>query len=697
MLTRRGLLIFGASALAARGDTIRYREYSRCLPDYLSGLAQDAYERRNQALERLTTAEGIRSRQRWVRETFWRLAGGMPERTPLEPRTTGSFAREGYRVEKLVYQSRPGLHIPANLYIPSAGKGPYPGVLFQMGHSTNGKAAEPYQKCCQGLARLGYLVLAFDPMGQGERTYYPKPGGVTTRLDGADSEHTLPGRQMLLTGDTATRMQVWDAVRSLDLLAAHPMVDPSRLASTGQSGGGTLTMLLMAVDDRLATAAVSCGNTENFACADFNPPGSTDDAEQDLIASGPVAFDRWDLLYPLAPKPLLVLASARDYFGTYSPRYLASGREEFDKLAKVYTTLGARDRLAWDETPAPHALSYFLRTRIYAWFERWLHGRDVSEIKEPAVSPERDETLWVGKSGNVVRDFGSKTPLALTVERAATLQGGSGDAEMLRRLLAISPPGNAVVAELKRIPSEACDMVAIEVQTAAKVWAPAYVFLPHKQDAAKPLLLIADPRGRSARWGEGGLYHRLAAAGCPGCAVDVRGIGDLAPEASRGALHYAIGHSSDEAYAWASLILGAPLIGQRVTDLIACVHALSSFEATRNRRIVLAAEGSLAVPGLFAAALEPGVQAAYLGGCLLSYRSLLEVEQYRQPTANFVPDVLAHTDLPAIAGLASPRRITLAGTVDGAGNRVDIARVRALYPANVDVAPAPDLAILTSS
>ena len=677
--------MFGASALVSRGDTVRYRDYSRVLPDYLAAIARDAYERRNQALAQLTTADAIRARQRWVRDTFWQLIGGMPERSPLDQRTTGSFQRDGYRVEKIVYQSRPGLYIPANLYLPTTGKAPHPGVLFQMGHSVNGKAAEPYQKCCQGLARLGYVVLAFDPMGQGER--------IATHLRSADGEHTLAGRQMLLVGDTATRMQTWDAVRSLDVLAAHPMVDPARLASTGQSGGGTLTMLLMAVDDRLAAAAVSCGNTENFACADFDPPGSTDDAEQDLIASAPVAFDRWDLLYPLAPKPLLVLASARDFFGTYSPRYLASGREEFDKLAKVYETLGARDRIAWDETPAPHALAYFLRTRIYAWFERWLHGRTVAEIKEPAVAPERDETLWVGQTGSVVRDFGSKTPFELTREVTGRIHGDFVPASV-PRLLALEPVHSSAVTELKRIPSEGCDIAAIEVETSPKVWAPAYVFLPHKQHPKKALLLIADPHGRSARWAEGGLYHRLAAQGCPVCAVDVRGIGDLAPEASRGAQGYAIGHATDEAYAWASLILGRPLIGQRVTDLAAYARALSSYMP--DRRIVLAAEGALAVPALFATALEPRIHAAYLGGCLLSYRSILEMEDYRHPTADFVPGILPLTDLPRVAEMAAPRRITLAGTVDGAGRRVAIEAVRALYPANVDVAPAADLAILTS-
>ena len=276
---------------ALQAAPVGYRNYSACLPDFLRELAQRAYLTRNREMAKLTTPAAIEARQQWIRQTFWKLAGGMPEPTPLNARVAGTFEREGYRVEKVLYESVPQFHIPANLYIPTTSKPPYPGVLFQMGHSGNGKAYDSYQRCCQGLARLGYLVLAFDPMGQGERIYYPNASLSATRLRSADEEHTLPGKQMMLLGNTSSRLQVWDAIRSLDYLAAHPMVDPKRLASTGQSGGATLTMLLAAVDDRLAAAAVSMGNTENFACANFNPPGSPDDAEQNLLGSGPLGID----------------------------------------------------------------------------------------------------------------------------------------------------------------------------------------------------------------------------------------------------------------------------------------------------------------------------------------------------------------------------------------------------------------------
>src|SRR5205823_4951349 len=120
-----------------------------CLPDYVTALAAEAYRRRN---ERIASTP-VREYQAWARRTFLQLAGPLPERTPLHLRTTGTVDRAAYRIEKLVYESRPGLFVTANLYIPRTGSAPYPGVLFQMGHASDGKASALYQRCCQGLAQ----------------------------------------------------------------------------------------------------------------------------------------------------------------------------------------------------------------------------------------------------------------------------------------------------------------------------------------------------------------------------------------------------------------------------------------------------------------------------------------------------------------------------------------------------------------
>src|SRR5690348_10198347 len=123
-----------------------FHPYSRCLPDYLRSLARQAVEKRNAELAKLVSPAAIDARRTWVRETLWKLIGGMPERTPLNARTRGSLEREAYKVDKVIYESRPGLFVSANLYIPKRSSGPFPGVLFQSGHYNEGKAAADYQR-----------------------------------------------------------------------------------------------------------------------------------------------------------------------------------------------------------------------------------------------------------------------------------------------------------------------------------------------------------------------------------------------------------------------------------------------------------------------------------------------------------------------------------------------------------------------
>jgi dienelactone hydrolase len=631
----------GVEATGTNPPDTYYRDYSRCVPDYLGDLARQAYEKRNRELQLLANVDAIQKRQVWARNTFWNLVGGEPQRTPLNARVAGKFERARYQLQKVVYESRPGVVVSANLYIPQTHHPPYPGVLFQMGHSPLGKAYEPYQRCCQGLAQLGYLVLAFDPIGQGERIGYPDPSGTGTRLGSATAEHSLPGKQMVLLGDTASRHQVWDAIRSLDYLAAHPLVDPERLASTGQSGGGTLTMLLSCADARLSVAAVSSGNTEDFACAHFDSPGSTDDAEQDFINSGPVGFDRWDLLYPFAPKPLLILVSEHDFFGTYSPRYLDDGRSEFKKLANVYKVLGHSDRLSWQSTPLPHGLTYDLRVKIYNWFERWLKNSEKRIEQEPPTQPEPANILWVGASGNVARDYGSLRPFDLVRKRTSSASIATSSSSWRKSLPDVPPLNGCKLRMLGSARLAGTRVFAAEVNSAPHIWVPAWVFVPDKQDPNRPVLIALDDRGRNAQAGEGHLYHKLAQTGQIVCAADIRDIGDMQPEVGRGNPGYMIPHEKEEANAWAALILGIPLLSQRITDIVALAQALGrSDSVAANHPIALAARGRLTVPSLFAFHACRKIDALYLAGGLMSYQNLLQTEMYNQPLSNFAWNLL---------------------------------------------------------
>jgi dienelactone hydrolase len=687
-MTRRELcgsaLLYAVANVAQRSQPMRrlqgfegtkFHAYSRCLPDYLSGLAHQAAERRNAALAKLISAPAIQDRQKWATETLWTLIGGPLERSPLNARMTGALDRERYRVEKIVYESRPSLFVSANLYVPKRGSGPFPAVLFQSGHSREGKAYASYQRCCQGLVQLGFVVLAFDPMGQGERINYPDAAGTLSRLSSPDEEHTVPGKQFLLFGDSATRFQLWDAVRSLDYLLSRPEVDRKRVASVGHSGGGTLTMLLAGADDRLAAAGVGMGNTENVAAVPFLSPGATDDAEQNFVNSGPEGFDRWDLFYPFAPKPILIWPSDRDFYATYSPEYISNGWEEYQKLRRVYETLGHSNHIAWADTPLPHALAYDSRLLVYNWFTRWLKDEAEKVQEEPPVQPEAVQTLWVTKSGSVVRSLKSATPFM--VNKARKVQR---TLIPLESLLRVTRPASNIKA--KKIGNVQCRNVRVDVLEIASVpgvWLPGYLMIPDKIPISAPVLLVLDEAECDSLWFNSEVDRILPEDSPIVCAADVRGIGALVPEFSPGAADYAIWHEKEENYAWSSLILGRPLVGQRVTDILALAACLRKYPGTAGRQIHIAALRKLTVPALCAAALDREIKSIYLSGGLVSLRKLVNTETYSYPFANFIPGVLNHTDLPEIAASIAPRRVTLAGSTDAKGFTMAPDDIRAVY------------------
>ena len=178
--------------------------------------------------------------------------GGLPtEKTPLNARVTGGFERDSYRVEHVVFESLPGFVVTANLYIPKLGTAPFPAVLGTAGHSNAGKAEPTYQIAWISLARRGYVVLAYDPPGQGERIDPASPGpGV--------AEHIDHGLRSLLIGEAYARYEIWDGIRAFDYLLTRPKWMRKRIAVAGDSGGGTQAAYMAVFEPRLAAAVVSC-------------------------------------------------------------------------------------------------------------------------------------------------------------------------------------------------------------------------------------------------------------------------------------------------------------------------------------------------------------------------------------------------------------------------------------------------------
>ena len=222
-------------------------------------LQQQAYaalDRRLKAYEQLKTADEIRAYQAKLRSFFLEQIGGLPERTLLNAQTVGTIDADGYRIEKVIFESQPQHHVTANFYIPG-GNGPFPGVIVSSGHSRTAKTADYNPRFGIALATHGLAALCFDPIGQGERSQILNDDGQP-QFGSTTREHFLIGVGATLVGRNTARYRIWDAMRAIDYLCERPEIDPAKIGMTGCSGGGTLTSYVMALDDRVACAAPAC-------------------------------------------------------------------------------------------------------------------------------------------------------------------------------------------------------------------------------------------------------------------------------------------------------------------------------------------------------------------------------------------------------------------------------------------------------
>src|SRR5688572_23438605 len=284
--------------------------FPRMVQEFFVDRENAVHQQRLKRPGELKTRAGAEAYVRAVRSRIRECFGPDPDKTPPNARVTKIVERDAYNIEDVLLQSRPGSLVSANLYVPKGRSFPRPGVVASCGHSDNGKAIDTYQSFCQGLARLGYVVLIFDPIGQGERMQYVDANWKPIRGTGT-AEHNYAGIQQVLVDERFCTWRAWDAVRALDYLVTRKEVDTRHLGITGNSGGGTMTTWLCGLDDRWTMAAPSCFVTELRRNME-NELGA--DMEQIPPRALALGLDHEDFLAALAPKPVIVLAKEKDYF-----------------------------------------------------------------------------------------------------------------------------------------------------------------------------------------------------------------------------------------------------------------------------------------------------------------------------------------------------------------------------------------------
>ncbi|MGB2822968.1 MAG: acetylxylan esterase, partial [Phycisphaerae bacterium] len=370
---------------------------------YLMRCMGEALDRRQAEHEKLKTTEQLAAYQKRIRKLFIDALGGFPERTPLYPQVVAKEDRDGCRVEKVIYQSQPRHFVTAILYLPRT-RPPYPGVLVPCGHSGNGKASEAYQRVSILLARNGLAAFCYDPIEQGER--YQLLDGNGKPLVGGTTAHCRVGVGSTLLGRNTATYRIWDGMRGIDYLQGRDDIDPNRIGCTGNSGGGTLTSYLMALDERIGCAAPSCYLTSfRRLCETIGPQ----DAEQNIHGQLAGGMDHADYVMVRGPRPTLMCAATRDFFdiqGTW---------DSFRQAKRFYTRLGFAERVDLIETDARHGFSAELRVATVRWMRRWLLGAD-DAITEPKFAVATDDQSRCTPRGQVMLLQGARSTYDINIE-----------------------------------------------------------------------------------------------------------------------------------------------------------------------------------------------------------------------------------------------------------------------------------------
>lgn len=625
------------------------------MKQYLTRKTAEATQRWEAEFEARRTPEQIAAWQQECRKRLWQVLGGPPPPTPVQARLVGKVPRDGYTVDKVIFQSLPSFYVTALLFLPDAArfKPPYPGVVVPVGHTGNGKAWDEYQTMGALLALNGMVGLVYDAIDESERLQYrnEREPFAFDKMWGSELHGTY-GHMMIqvgsvLLGRNTAWFQVADTMRAIDYLQSRPEVDPQRIGLTGHSGGGIITAYVTALDDRVKASAPSCFNSSLPTVIETVGP---QDAEQQTWAALTTGPQPTDLLMLRAPVPTLLCAATKDvYFD------VRGSRRAFGFAKRLYERLGAPERIEMVETEGPHAYNRTQREAIARWMSRWLLGKD-QPISEPPIKLLTDREAQCTPDGQVMKLPGARSAYDINEDyerevaprRAARL-------ERVRQLAGIRPLTQLPRPRIEKgetVRKSGYQIERFQLHPEEGIVLPAVLFVPDKAAPGRIVLYLHEQGKEAAPPPDG---ERILA-------VDLRGTGETQQTAQP---NYAL-IGTDWKDITTAYCLGRSYVGMRAEDiLIAARYARENLGADQ---VDLVAVGSVGVPALHAAALEPSLfRSVKLSQSLISWASVVRCRLTKLQYANVVHGALLEYDLPNLAATLGDK-LTIEDPRDGAGN-----------------------------
>jgi cephalosporin-C deacetylase-like acetyl esterase len=573
-----------------------------------------------------------------VRSSLIQALGGFPEeRCPLNAESTGRLERDGYVIEKLLYQSRPDFYVTAAVYVPTNARLPAPAILCPHGHWQNGRYNPEVQSRMIGLARRGYVALSLDKVGYNQR----------------EPEGPHRSRNLFLVGMSVQGTQAWDNMRAIDYLCTRDDVDPERIGCTGASGGGNQTMYVSSLDERIKACAPVC-SVEMAECY-MHKAFCTCETVPNLLQFA----DLVDICGLIAPRALLLVHGILD-----NGFRIDSARKALRRLQKIY---GFYDpaKLSSFATYSGHGYNKEMREAVYAWFDRWLMAKQPPYQGEGAINPEDDPatTLKVCEDGlpepcesmiSIYKRASSKLP-----PREEVSSEGEWKVEKQRLHDAIveclggwpeRSPLNVHILGVEDISlGEGLPEVKAEklyFYSEMDILVPAVLFHPQEEaPEGMDVQIVLGSHGRES------LEPRDVASwlqsGKGVLAIDVRGVGET--ESSKPAQLYL-----------SSVALGRPFQGMQAWDVRRAVDYLCTRDDVRSVSLRSFGSPLSGIVALIAGATDGRFAEVQIDKLLVSYRLQEDFGGDSGANANLIiPGILKCADIADLAAMIAPGKLEI--------------------------------------
>jgi dienelactone hydrolase len=651
---------------------ITWNNSGSLLVNHLQKEADKLYVARSEKITMLKTKEDWLKRQEEVKSTLSDIMGEFPKKDPLNVRVTGIIKMDGYRIEKIVYESTPGSYVTGCVFIPNKVNGRIPAVLNVMGHDREGFRTELYQIIIGNLVKRGIIVLAIDPPGQGEHVQYFDSKLNFSSVGYSVVEHCYFSNQCFLSGISSAKYFIWEGMRGIDYLISRKDVDSERIGVTGFSGGGCIAPYIAAYDKRVKVLVPCSWPTASKRQLETK---GVQDGETVFVGGLKRGISFEDLLEVRAPKPTLMTFVSRDQYLS-----VQAAREEYLEASKAYKAFGNEDNLEYVEDDSQHWMTPKIRLAIYAFFMKHFNISGVPEEEDVQILSEQQLTVTptgqisTSYGGDMIFDLNKKTSDKLVL-RLEMLRKDVGN-----RLSTINQKAKDISGFVfpenyhqksffnGRYRREGYSVGKYAIMGEGEYPIPILLFEPTGQINKQTAIVYLHEEGKAFEAKVGGEIEELVKAGYAVAAVDLLDFGEMKNTAGRALIPGNMG-----------VLIGRSVVGIQAGDIVRVVNFLKTINGV-DMNIGAIAIGRACIPLIHAAAFDSTIKSIILKRPLISYRTVVMNRMYKIGLTKTgsagiqhpyevdfswgIANVLSGYDLPDLLGKIVPRKVAMINIQD---------------------------------